>query len=311
VLFPLTEAMTGLMSPGGPNDPMAALTQMMGPVLRRMSAMLYGAQLAQGLAELSTSTVTGSEIGLQVLSVPQVVILPTNIAAAWNDLDLDPRDVELYLVLRESARQRLFNAVSWLGPQLLALVEHYAREIRIDSSAIEDAIDIDDLSQLTPEKAQEMSERLRGRLFEPTRTPEQDGVLQRLETLLALIEGWVDEVTFQVARTWLPSHDQLAEAVRRRRATSGPAEVFFQSLLGLELRPRRVRDAVNLWAALREARGTVGRDHVWNHPDLVPTAADLDDPLGYVSGDRQDPSEGGDDLDAELEKLLRDHGHDD
>ncbi|MCQ8207871.1 zinc-dependent metalloprotease, partial [Cutibacterium acnes subsp. acnes] len=198
----------------------AALTQMMGPVLRRMSAMLYGAQLAQGLAELSTSTVTGSEIGLQVLSVPQVVILPTNIAAAWNDLDLDPRDVELYLVLRESARQRLFNAVSWLGPQLLALVEHYAREIRIDSSAIEDAIDIDDLSQLTPEKAQEMSERLRGRLFEPTRTPEQDGVLQRLETLLALIEGWVDEVTFQVARTWLPSHDQLAEAVRRRRATS-------------------------------------------------------------------------------------------
>lgn len=82
--------------------------------------MLYGAQLAQGLAELSTSTVTGSEIGLQVLSVPQVVILPTNIAAAWNDLDLDPRDVELYLVLRESARQRLFNAVSWLGPQLLA-----------------------------------------------------------------------------------------------------------------------------------------------------------------------------------------------
>ena len=311
VLVSLTEAMTGLMSPGGPNDPMAALTQMMGPVLRRMSAMLYGAQLAQGLAELSTSTVTGSEIGLQVLSVPQVVILPTNIAAAWNDLDLDPRDVELYLVLRESARQRLFNAVSWLGPQLLALVEHYAREIRIDSSAIEDAIDIDDLSQLTPEKAQEMSERLRVRLFEPTRTPEQDGVLQRLETLLALIEGWVDEVTFQVARTWLPSHDQLAEAVRRRRATSGPAEVFFQSLLGLELRPRRVRDAVNLWAALREARGTVGRDHVWNHPDLVPTAADLDDPLGYVSGDRQDPSEGGDDLDAELEKLLRDHGHDD
>ncbi|GAE74888.1 collagen alpha 1(I) chain precursor [Cutibacterium acnes JCM 18918] len=43
-------------------------------------------------------------------------------------------------------------------------------------------------------------------------------MLQRLETLLALIEGWVDEVTFQVARTWLPSHDQLAEAVRRRRA---------------------------------------------------------------------------------------------
>lgn len=309
VLVSLTNAMTGLLSPGGPDDPMAPLAQMMGPALQRISAMVYGAQLAQGFGELSTSTVSGTEIGLQVLSVPQVVMLPTNVAEAWNDLDIDPRDVELYLVLREAARQRLFNAVSWLGPQLLALVEHYAREIRIDSSAIEEAIDIDDLSQLTPEKAQEMSERLQGRLFEPERTPEQEGILTRLETLLALIEGWVDEVTSQVARNWLPSHEQLAEAVRRRRATSGPSELFFQSLLGLELRPRRVRDAANLWAALRDARGTVGRDQVWNHPDMVPTSSDLDDPLGYVSGEHHDAGSQTDDLDAELEQLLREDGH--
>ncbi|GAE74887.1 collagen alpha 1(I) chain precursor [Cutibacterium acnes JCM 18918] len=119
MLVSLTEAMTGLMSPGGPNDPMAALTQMMGRYCAGCQRCCTGPSWPR-LAELSTSTVTGSEIGLQVLSVPQVVILPTNIAAAWNDLDLDPRDVELYLVLRESARQRLFNAVSWLGPQLLA-----------------------------------------------------------------------------------------------------------------------------------------------------------------------------------------------
>lgn len=313
VLISLTEALSGLLSgPGAADgtDPMAALAAMMGPTLQRVSGMLYGAQLAEGLADLATTTVSGTEIGLQVLGVPQVVLLPTNVSAQWGDLDLDPRDVEIYLVLREAARQRLFNAVPWLAPQLSALVEHYAREIRIDSGAIEDAFHVEDLSSMTPESIQEMSRQLQGRLFEPTRTPEQDGILERLETLLALIEGWVDEVTEQVAGSWLPSHAQLSEAVRRRRATSGPAEAFFSSLLGLELRQRRVRDAANLWAALRQERGPVGRDAVWHHPDLVPTAADLDDPLGYVSGDSTDSEQPGDDLDAELEELLRQEGND-
>ncbi|MDN6624219.1 MAG: zinc-dependent metalloprotease [Acidipropionibacterium jensenii] len=315
VLTSLTSAMTNLLVPDSgenPQDPMAALGAMMGPLLRQMASMLYGSQLAEGLADLAVTTVSGTEIGLQVLPQAQVVLLPSNIAAAWNDLDLDPRDIEIYLVLREAARQRLFNAVGWLGPQLLALVEHYARGIRIDSSAIEDAVDVDDLSQLTPDKIQELSRRLQGRLFEPTRTPEQEGVLSRLETLLALIEGWVDEVTSQVAGLWMPQHAQLEEAVRRRRATSSPAEAFFSSLLGLQLSPRRVRDAANLWAALRDGRGTVGRDAVWHHPDLMPTAADLDDPLGYVSGESvHNGDEITADLDAELEELLRAEGEDD
>jgi hypothetical protein len=87
------------------------------------------------------------------------------------------------------------------------------------------------------------------------------------------------------------------------RATGGPAEATFATLVGLELRPRRMREAANLWAALREARGVDGRDAVWSHPDLVPTSADLDDPLGFVeSSGRQTSSD--DDFDAALSELL-------
>jgi hypothetical protein len=80
----------------------------------------------------------------------------------------------------------------------------------------------------------------------------------------------------------MPSAVALREAVRRRRAAGGPAEQTFASLVGLELRPRRLRDAANLFAALRDARGAEGRDAVWLHPDLLPTPDDLDDPLGFV-----------------------------
>ena len=79
----------------------------------------------------------------------------------------------------------------------------------------------------------------------------------------------------------MPSATKLQEAVRRRRAAGGPAEQTFASLVGLELRPRRLRDASTLWGSLRTRQGTEARDGVWMHPDLLPTAADLDDPLGF------------------------------
>jgi hypothetical protein len=72
--------------------------------------------------------------------------------------------------------------------------------------------------------------------------------------------------------------------VRRRRATGGPGEQTFASLVGLELRPRRLREAATLWRALLTARGLEGRDAVWAHPDLMPSADDLDDPDGFAAG---------------------------
>jgi putative hydrolase len=78
--------------------------------------------------------------------------------------------------------------------------------------------------------------------------------------------------------------EALAEAIRRRRATGGPAEVTFATLVGLELRPRRLREAAAIWKGLTEARGVDGRDALWAHPDLLPAADDLEHPDAFVHG---------------------------
>jgi putative hydrolase len=140
-------------------------------------------------------------------------------------------------------------------------------------------------------------------LFEPHNTPAQEAALTRLETLLALVEGWVEQVTDSAASGHLPHADALRETVRRRRAAGGPAEHTFASLVGLDLRPRRLREAAALWAVLAEARGTEGRDAVWAHPDLLPSAEDLDDPTGFASRSA-DAAQDSADVDAAIEALL-------
>jgi putative hydrolase len=119
-----------------------------------------------------------------------------------------------------------------------------------------------------------------------------------------LIEGWVDVVTAQ-ATTRLPSSGAIAETVRRRRASGGPAESAFSTLVGLELRPRRLREAAAMWQAVTDAVGAEQRDALWSHPDLVPTGADIDDPAALIArmtGGAPEP----DDIDRALEDLLGD-----
>jgi putative hydrolase len=152
-----------------------------------------------------------------------------------------------------------------------------------------------------PEKLQELME---GGLFDLPRSPQQEAALQRLEIALALVEGWVDEVVGQATAERMPTASKLQEAVRRRRAAGGPAEETFASLVGLELRPRRLRDASTLWGSLRTRQGTEARDGVWMHPHLLPTEADLDDPLGFREDATALPQLSDDDFDAELKKLL-------
>ena len=169
----------------------------------------------------------------------------------------------------------------WLRTQLFGAVEEYAKGITVDTSALEEQIrglDINDPAQIQEALSG-------GALLKPEETERQKVALVRLETILALVEGWVGTVVDAAAQGRLPSWAALSETVRRRRATGGPAERTFATLVGLELRPRRLREAAALWQALAAGRGIDGRDAVWSHPDLMPTASDLDDPESFVRGE--------------------------
>lgn len=300
----LATAITDMLNKQGAG--LEGMGPMIEPMMRMAATGMLSAQIGQAIGQLATDVVSVSDIPFPLTSSPVVALLPTNVRRFADGLDQPLEDVRLYLALREAARQRLFAHVAWLGPQLLALVEKYARDITIDADAIEQAMESQLSGEMTPDALESLGQQVAGKLFQPSLTDEQRDVLERLEVLVALVEGWVDDVVAQTTERLMPQASALLETVRRRRASAGPAETALKALLNLELRPRRVRDAANLWAALRSARGIEERDATWAHPDHLPTMADLADPLGFAEHGRTQAEP--DDLDAQLRALLEEEG---
>jgi putative hydrolase len=252
----------------------------LGGMVRSIGGMMVGSQTGTAVGALAQEVVSSTDVGLPLGPEGTGALLPAGVAAFGDGLSVEPDQVRLFLALREAAHHRLFAHVPWLRAHLLGAVEDYARGITVDASQLREA-----MPQIDPANPEAIQDVLSGAaLFKPEDTPQQKAALTRLETALALVEGWVDTVVDVAASGRLPQAGALAEAVRRRRATGGPAEHTFAALVGLELRPRRSREAAAIWRGLTEARGGDGRDAVWAHPDLLPTAEDFDDPAGFVSG---------------------------
>ena len=276
---------------------------MAGPLLAmmtQMGGMAFGSQLGQALGKLSGEVLTSTDIGLPLGPKGVAALMPGAVESLAEGLEQPRSEILTFLAAREAAHHRLFSHVPWLSTQLLNAVEAFAKGMKIDMSGIEEFAQGFNPASLTDPS--QMEQLLNQGIFEPKATPEQTAALERLETLLALIEGWVQTVVTDALGDRIPGTSALSETLRRRRATGGPAEQTFATLVGLELRPRKMREAAALWVRLTEAVGADARDGVWQHPDLLPSAGDLDEPAGFIDRMIGGDTSGIDQAIADLEK---------
>ncbi|MGV8895501.1 MAG: zinc-dependent metalloprotease [Rhodoglobus sp.] len=268
-------------------------------MMRNVGGTLFAMQLGQVVGQLSSEVVSGGDIGIPLLDGGQVAILPQNVAGFGAGLDIPADQIQLYLSVRELAHSRLFRHARWLRLQLLTSITEFAKGISIDTDRLQQLA-----SDFDPGNPEELRDAMTSGALIPPKSDDQLAALGRLETILALVEGWVDVVTAEATKR-LPSSAAIAETVRRRRASGGPAESAFSTLVGLELRPRRLREAAAMWQQVTDAVGSEKRDALWSHPDLVPTAADLDDPtalIARITNGQPEP----DDIDQAIADLLGD-----
>ena len=244
------------------------LAAMLGPMMAMMgkiSSVMVAQQLGQAIGTLAQDAWSGSDIGIPLGTSAVTALVTQNTRVFAEELGIDVRDFETYLAVREAAAQRLFHAAPWIAPRVRDAIAEYARDVRVDPERLQELMGSLDIANPSA-----MQEALQLGGFELPKTPAQIAALSRVELLIALIEGWVDCVTESAQGGRIGSAGLIRESLRRRRASGGPSERTFAQLLGLELRPRRLREASAFWAE----QSPETRDARWQHPDFLPDSLD-------------------------------------
>lgn len=272
----IADALISAMDDHVPEE-MRGLVDGAGSMIRGLGGTLFAAQLGQVIGNLSLEVVSGGDVGIPVLPAGTAVVVPQNLAAFAEGLGIPEDEIALYLATRELAYARLYRHAKWLRLHVMSQITDFARGVSVDVAALEDVA-----SRLDVGNPEELRAAIEGGALLPEQSEAQKEALSRLENLVATIDGWVDVVTTQ-ATARLPAGVRIAESARRRRAAGGPAEDALGALVGMKIRPRRLREAAAMWQAITEAVGVSARDSLWDYPDLMPQAADIDDPGALIS----------------------------
>ncbi len=244
-------------------------------LLRSFIGSMIATQLGQAIGGIATTATGAHDAGLPILEPARPLLIPENIEAWGVDTDIPKTEIYLFHALREGAVARLFEHNPWIVSYIRSAIVEYGAGIRIDLDAIqrqaEDAMqNMQDMQNIGE---QSFTIALDSGIFTPEETATQRQALSKLETVLALVDGWADEVATLAAGDRIPSITALRELHRRTRATSAPSQQLFKTMLGLEVSPKLSREASAFWSRIRELKGTSGRDQIWS--GILPSATEL------------------------------------
>jgi len=248
------------------------------PIMRAFMGSLIANQLGTSIGQLAVSITGANDVAIPLFGASEARLIPENVAKWADGLDIPVDEVRIFLAVREAAASRLFSHSPWLSEYIQEAITAYGAGIKIDIDSIQEqaerALEAGELDINNPES---ISVAISAGLFKPEQSPSQDAALEKLEMILALIEGWIDYVSTKAVGDRLPSYPALSETLRRARAAKSPTQQLFATLLGLEVSPRKMRECSHFWFEVESQIGLGLRDQRWEDPALLPRSQDLSD----------------------------------
>ena len=254
------------------------------PIMRAFMGSLIANQLGTSIGQLAVSITGANDVAIPLFGASEARLIPENLTKWAQGLDIPIDEVRIFLAVREAAASRLFSHSPWLSEYIQGAITAYGAGIKIDIDSIQEqaerALETGELDINNPES---ISVAISSGLFKPEQSPSQDAALEKLEMILALIEGWIDYVSTKAVGDRLPSYPALSETLRRGRATKSPTQQLFATLLGLEVSPRKMRECSLFWFEVESEIGLAGRDQRWEDPALLPRSEDLVDVKKFLT----------------------------
>jgi coenzyme F420 biosynthesis associated uncharacterized protein len=272
-----------------------AMRRLLDPVLERSSARLGPLRPAVSLM-VSVAVTTEVAILLGYLaqrvlgqyelvlldegadsSPPRLLFVLPNLGQAMRSFGAPDEEFMTWVALHEVTHAVQFSGVPWLHDHIAGLVRELLdkAELRIDNPR----------RPRIPSAAgvRRVGNALRhGDLIAIFTNSAERETLDRVQAVMAVIEGHAEHVMDAVAPDLLPSLPKLRETLdHRRRSQSGPARLLAR-LLGLELKLRQYEQGKYFCDAVVDRAGTQALTHLFSAPEALPTTAELRDPGSWL-----------------------------
>ncbi len=272
-----------------------AMRVLLDPVLQRASKSLGpmrpAVELMMGLTLTSEVGVVLGYLAQRVLGQYELVLLDEavedrpprllfvlpNLGEAVEAFGADEREFMTWVALHEVTHAVQFAGVPWLHGHVARLVGELLRsaELRIEGPRKFQV-------PTGPELRRIVGALRHGDLISVVTNEGERATLDRVQAVMAVIEGHAEHVMDAVAPDLLPSLPRLRAALDRRRRSQSGLSRLLARLLGLDLKLRQYERGKYFCDAIVRARGVEALHHLFSSPEALPTLVELEDPAAWL-----------------------------
>jgi len=277
VLEPLVEQLRE-RAPGG------AAASRAGGVMTAVGSRVTGIQAGLILAYLSSRVLGQYELFLPPETSPvdgeqpgRLTLVAPNIVMVERELGVDTHDFRRWVCLHEETHRLQFTAVPWLRDYVQSQMTEFLLASELDPAAI---------LQRIRSAADAMAGAVRGgdggSLIDAVATPKQKEIMDRLTSVMTLVEGHGDYVMDAVGPQVVPSVEQIRERFNSRRGSSGRVEQTIRRILGIDLKMKQYAEGSRFVKAVVDEVGMADFNKVWTSPETLPTREEFNHPHKWV-----------------------------
>jgi len=243
---------------------------------RRFASRLLGAEVGALVGVLSKRVLGQYELVLPSGDEGDVVLfVGANVLVMERQHEFRPDEFRFWVALHECTHRLQFTAVPWLRPHFFELVEGLV-----------------EMSDPEPGRMQ----RIRGEMRAAARegrpivdesglmgllaTPEQRGLLDRVQALMALLEGHGHVVMDRIGARRLVTQDRMSRILKLRR--KDPRTAAFFRLTGLEMKMQQYELGERFILDVERTAGFGALDAVWSGPENLPTLDEIKAPRRWL-----------------------------
>jgi coenzyme F420 biosynthesis associated uncharacterized protein len=265
------------------------------PVLKRAGTNLGPLKPA---VELGTGLLLSGEVGLvlgylaqRVLGQYELVLLDEavddrpprllfvlpNLGQAVQAFGANEKEFMTWVTLHEVTHAVQFAGVPWLHGHVAGLVRELlaSAEVRLDAPR---KLRVPSIAELRSAGAALR----RGDLISIVTTSTERDTLDRVQAVMAVIEGHAEHVMDAVAPDLVPSLPKLRASLDRRRRSQSGLSRLIARLLGLDMKLRQYEQGKAFCDAVVARAGVGALQHVFSSPEALPTLAELSDPQAWL-----------------------------